>query len=133
MKKIISLVVSFPILLTLFFNNALGETSAELKEKKEQEDKELIIKFANRDILLNTRIKGQRYNHFQCAGIGMVDKGIALDGGAIFYSVDTLEFICEIGMGYCVSAHDKSCNGKCPPSDWVESNCWGKRKELLYK
>lgn len=133
MNNAFTLILKIPIIIFFSINVVFGQTNAELKEKIEQEEKESIIKYANRDILLATSIKKQRYDHFQCAGVGMIDKGLALDGGAIFYDVDTREFICEFGMSYCVSAKDKRCNGKCPPIEWVENKCWEKRKELLYK
>ncbi len=137
MNKAAVLLVSI-LFLSLITAKAFAEESSKSRitsiQNKEQEMRESAVKSAKEDIARQSVNKPrQSYSNFTCAGIGMIDNGIALDGSAVFFKADTRELICTFGMVYCFSADAKNCSQPCPPPEWKENGCWDKRKQLLEK
>jgi hypothetical protein len=67
---------------------------------------------------------------FKCAGIGLIDKGMALDREGLFFDLGSQELICTYGMMSKCAVPNEGQSCICPPAKWVDSGCWAKYSEF---
>lgn len=78
-----------------------------------------------------TKARQKSKNTFKCAGIGLIDYGMAVDREGYFFNISSQEPICIYGMVSSVCADSTSeSNCTCPPVGWKENKCTEKYSEF---
>lgn len=70
--------------------------------------------------------------HFVCAGIGVLDRGAAIDGPLYYFRESPRELISQCG-GACMNqqtpAQIAMCANLCPPPEWTANRCNERRRD----
>ncbi|MFZ3087751.1 MAG: hypothetical protein WA123_06770 [Methylotenera sp.] len=114
MKKFI-LTLILPLFIIVNSQVVLAESKSDAAKYKRLVDE---AKNYSKEIIESSK------NHFVCGGIGIIDRGSAMDRPTYFFKDGSREFSCSLAMGNCLAANlAKDCSEICPPPEWKVNDC----------